>query len=71
MVNHKKHKPENYFIMFFTSILLLSISIVSSIGVLQNRSFYFDGYIYNKYISSALSEYCAGGCVQIRNKCYD
>ena len=59
-MNHKKHKPENYFIMFFTSILLLSISIVSSIGVLQNRSFYFDGYIYNKYISSALSEYCAG-----------
>ena len=59
MVNQKKHKPVNFVIMFFVSILLLSISMVSSIGVFQNRSFYFDGYIYNNYIRSDLIRYCA------------
>ncbi len=57
-MNHKKYKSA-YLIMFFISILLISISVVSSIGVWKNRSFYFKDYIYNQYISSALGDYCA------------
>ncbi len=53
-MDFKNHKHKYTVIVFLTSILLISISTVSSIGVCKNRSFYFDGYIYN----SCLSYYC-------------
>ncbi|WMM26351.1 HAMP domain-containing sensor histidine kinase [Tissierella sp. MB52-C2] len=48
-----------YRIISFISILLISISMVSSIGIWKNRSFFFDGYIYSNYLNSSVREYCS------------
>ncbi len=55
----KNKKNRIYRIIFFISILLISISIVSSIGIWKNRRFFFEGYIYNSYLNPAVSEYCS------------
>lgn len=58
-MEYKEDRPKKYVIILFASILLFSISVVSSIGVFKNRSFFFDGYIYNNYIQASLNKYCA------------
>lgn len=58
--NLMKNKDNRiYRIIFFISILLISISMVSSIGIWKNRSFFFEGYIYSNYLNSAVREYCS------------
>lgn len=71
-----------YRVIFFISILLISISMVSSIGIWKNRRFFFEGYIYSSYLNTAVSEYCSEvyrfttrdmseaeeGAFQVRNK---
>jgi signal transduction histidine kinase len=56
-MNNTKNS-HSYCVQFYISILLISISIVSSIGVWKNKSFYFEGYIYNNYLAKPLDEYC-------------
>ncbi len=58
-MKNEKQKPIFCIIIFLTSFLLISISIVSSIGAWKNRSFYFSEYIYSTYSSSELNYYCA------------
>lgn len=58
-MKRRKHEPEYRIIMLFMSLFLLSVSLVSSVGVWKNRSFYFKDYIYSNHLSSALRDYCA------------
>ena len=57
MENKKANKIHGF--VFIASVALLSVSLISSIGIWKNRSFYFDEYIYNNHLASALTSYCA------------
>ncbi|WP_158220034.1 HAMP domain-containing sensor histidine kinase [Tissierella sp. P1] len=55
----KNKNNRTYRIIFFISILLISISVVSSIGIWKNRRFFFEGYIYSNYLNNTVSDYCS------------
>lgn len=56
-MNDKKTKFP-YCTMFYLAILLISVSIVSFIGVLENKKFYSKEYILNGNLDVEIREYC-------------
>lgn len=56
----KTHKRTIFSFLFIMSILLLSVAVASSVGIWNNRSYFFDGYIFNSSssVSIQIEEYC-------------